>query len=353
MRVDDFLDEVAAETGIAGSEEPIQVSVVSDVLGRDYGLSGGLIPIATEKDDTFRLEAGGRPYLVKVSPSSEAADIVDLQTSALLHLEEVAPELPVQRLVRTRAGGVAVELETDQAPSRTLRVFDFVPGTLLADAQPSAAQLGDAGAMLAKIGSTLAEFDHPREERLLLWDLAHFHRLRRLLDSVRDPGHRSLAERVMDEFEQEVVPVLGTLRRQVVHGDYSPYNVVVEPGASPFITGVIDFGDTVRTTTVFDIAVMTANQIGRDEHDPWAAAAAFIRGYRAERALDDTELATLRIAGLARLALRALVAEWRAEQSPDRQEYVMSHASHDWIHLAVAASTDRRDVARLLSAHTC
>ena len=354
MADDRFLQRVVAETGLVGNADPVPEAVVADMVARDYGLRGALTRIATEKDDTFRLDTDDRPYLVKISSASEDPAFVDLQTAALVHVESVAPELPVQRLVRTRRGGSSIALRDACGPfPRTLRILTFIPGTLLAGVRPTADQLAKVGAMLAGVATALAGFGHAHDERLLLWDLVHFPRLRGLLDSVRDPAHRKLAGTVVEEFEAGVVPRLGSLRRQVVHGDFSPYNVVVAPDAPGFVTGVIDFGDTVRTATVFDVAVMTANQIGRDEHEPWSSAAAFLRGYHAENPLDEHELATLRVAGMARLALRALVAEWRAEHSPDRYEYLMSHAGDDWLHLEVAAASDPGDVNRLLSACAC
>ncbi len=44
-----------AESGLGSSHVPIDVELVSILLERDYHLSGRLQPLATEKDDTFRL----------------------------------------------------------------------------------------------------------------------------------------------------------------------------------------------------------------------------------------------------------------------------------------------------------
>lgn len=44
----------------------------------------------------------------------------------------------------------------------------------------------------------------------------------------------------------------------MIHGDYSPYNVLVDPGTDSFVTGVIDFGDSMRSALIFDPAVSLA-----------------------------------------------------------------------------------------------
>lgn len=133
--------------------------------------------------------------------------------------------------------------------------------------------------MIARVTRGLADFRHPRYERRLLWDITHFHKLGELLEHVEQSEHPRLAEGVMVEFEERVVPSLGSLRRQVVHGDFSPHNVIASPGNDPFITGVIDFRDAVRTALISDLAVGIANQIGKDPEAPWGRAGDFAAGY--------------------------------------------------------------------------
>lgn len=121
MADDRLLQRVAAETGLVRNADPVPETVVAEMVARDYDLRGALTRIATEKDDTFRLDTDDRPYLVKISSASEDPAIVDLQTAALVHMESVAPELPVQRLVRTPWGGSSIALTDASGPfPRTL-----------------------------------------------------------------------------------------------------------------------------------------------------------------------------------------------------------------------------------------
>lgn len=87
---------------------------------------------------------------------------------------------------------------------------------------------------------------------------------------IPDAEDRSLAERALARFDEVVVPKLGTLPRQVVHGDANDYNVLVEEVAlSPLPDGasatnelpveqlagigVFDFGDMVETARVCNL----------------------------------------------------------------------------------------------------
>jgi Ser/Thr protein kinase RdoA (MazF antagonist) len=338
------------ESGLASSHEPIETSTVDDLLARHYRLGGHLERLATEKDDTFRLRTGTDDHLVKVSPPDEPVAVVALQTAVMRHLEAEAPHLPTQRVKETVEGSDNVPIETDDGGVRVLRVLDFVEGAVLARTNPDATQLAKAGQMLGRVDMALRSFGHPADERRLVWDLRYFDRLRELIAYAPDAAHRRLAQEVFRLFHEAVVPRLGELETQVIHGDYSPYNVLVDPRTDDFVTGVIDFGDSMRSALIFDPAVSLANLLGRTPRDPWHEAYDFVAGYERARPIKDTELPLLPVAALARLTLRALVTHWRAERVPDRREYLLEHAGDDWVNVERAMSVAQQEVVdRLLS----
>ena len=82
-----------------------------------------------------------------------------------------------------------------------------------------------------------------------------------------------------------MVPLLDTLTSQVgPDGDFSPFNVLVDPDKPDYVTGIIDFGDVVRTSVIFDISVTMANLLGATSAAPgsthftsWMAIGASVR----------------------------------------------------------------------------
>ena len=335
----EFFDAVASESGLLAGQSQLADSAVLELLEESYGLNGVLVRIPTEKDETFRLRDGEETYLVKVSPPDEDPVIVQLQTACMEHLERTAPELPVQRLVRCLGGDPQVLIPAPVGPfDRVLRVMRFLPGDLLASHEASAAQLQLVGSSLARLGLALQDFDHPRADRMLLWDLKHFHRMRPLLEHVDEKQKRSLAEDIFDQFDEKVVPLLDTLTSQIVHGDFSPFNVLVNPRRPDYVSGIIDFGDVVRTPVIFDISVTMANLLGADPGSPWEHALHVMDGYQSIRPLPDRELEALIVSAQARLLLRALITQWRASQLPQRRDYLLSHSKPDWDRLASTAA---------------
>jgi Ser/Thr protein kinase RdoA (MazF antagonist) len=214
----------------------------------------------------------------------------------------------------------------------------YMSGQMLANDKPSAAQLQSVGVSLARLNRALQDFDHPRADRRLLWDLKHFHRMRPLLDYVDDTARRSLAEDIFDQFDDRVVPLLDTLTSQVIHGDFSPFNILVDSSSPDYVSGIIDFGDAVRTPVIFDISVTMANLLGADPESPWERGLRVLEGYQNLRGLPVHELEALTVTAPARLLLRALITQWRATQLPERRDYLLSHSKPDWDRLAFAAA---------------
>jgi Ser/Thr protein kinase RdoA (MazF antagonist) len=339
-----FIDAVASESGLLAEQSQLADSTILELLEHSYGLKGTIVRIPTEKDETFRLRDEEETYLVKVSPPGEDPVIVHLQTACMEHLERTAPELPVQRVVRSLGGDPQVLIPSPGEPfDRVLRVMRYMPGDLLSTHEASAGQLQLVGSSLARLGLALRDFDHPRADRLLLWDLKHFHRMRPLLDYVDEQHKRSLAEDIFDRFDETVVPLLDTLTSQVVHGDFSPFNILVNPDRPDYVTGIIDFGDVVRTPVIFDISVTMANLLGAEPASPWKHALRVMEGYRSIRPLPHHELEALIVSAQARLLLRALITQWRASQLPQRRDYLLSHSKPDWDRLAATAAAPHQN----------
>lgn len=348
------LHELLDETGLLLDAPPVPEDLLLARLDSLYGLQGTLKRIATEKDHTFRLRATQGEFVVKVATPNESRDVVAFQVDLIAYLERQAVELPVQRLQRARDGATHTELrDGNGAPLGDVRVLRFVPGTILAEVDPSAAQLDMVGELLGRVDAVLERYHHPAEKRRHVWDISHFLLFEELGDCETDPVRRAIAKDVFDRFRLVVQPALHRLRRQTIHGDFSPFNVVVDALEPAFVTGVIDFGDAVECPVVFDPAVPIANYIREATGEPWAESAAFLRGYSRVQQLGELEVEVLTVAAVARLLLRALLNEWRSRIVPSRAEYLREHALHDWARLENALSFSwARGTAVLMEACT-
>lgn len=346
----DPLAKIIAATGVEADSEVMPAELVNELLVDEYGLAGDLTRINTEKDDTFRLDSDRGRFLVKIAPAAEDMSVVNLQSAAMVHLERHAPDIPAQRLI----SGVRQQVETpvrgQRGSTRVLRVLSYLEGVLLHEVTASAEQFNLVGAKLARLDVALQGFRHPCESRFFLWNLTHFMHTLPLVDYVDDPTRRDLAYWVYDQFDRLVVPVLADLETQTIHGDFNPFNVLVDPAAPEFVVGIIDFGDVMRSPTLFELSVTAGNLIGVDDVDPWASAAEVVRGYRQIHLVPAEVVELLAITAPARLLLRALVYGWRCVVDPRVRDYALSHSARDWHHLETAVAVGESAIRNTLNA---
>jgi Ser/Thr protein kinase RdoA (MazF antagonist) len=324
------VEQLFRASGLLGPSHHVDERRLLDVLREEYGVDGDLTRLDTEKDATFRLR-GERELLVKVSQPDEPLDVVRCQVDAVAWIEQQDPAIPVQSVLAARDGRRWRHfVDEDGRAHGVLRVHEFIQGTLLADEAPSPAQLRATGAMLGRVDVAMRGFSHPGEARAFVWDLARFATLEPLVELEPDEHRRSLARAVFDAYRTRVAPALADARTQVIHGDFSPYNSVVDPASDAYVTGVLDFGDTMRSPVVFDPAVLLGNFLLPAPLHPWAQARQLLDGYRTQFPLTDEEVHLVAVASVARVTLRALVANRRIAHDPERAAYVRHHARDDW-----------------------
>lgn len=325
------MQQLFEESGLTSRHEPIDELLVAAALQQHYGLEGTLERIDTEKDSTFRLRRESSDFLVKVSPPDEPQQVVLCQTDVIDWVERTDPTIPVQSVARTLEGANHHPMH-DGADTYlgTLRVLEFIPGTMLGEAYPSPAQLGQVGAMLGRVDLALQGFEHEGIERPLVWDIGRFMILEPLLEYETNPERRAMAEQVFDLYRQRLEPVRANLRAQVIHGDLSAFNAVVDPEHEDFLTGVIDFGDVQYGPLIFEPAVLFANHLSPAPANPWLISRDMLVGYQQVVPLSEEEIRLLAVASIARVTLRALVTNWRIVHVPERAEYLRMHAREDW-----------------------
>ncbi|WDD90240.1 phosphotransferase (plasmid) [Burkholderia sp. FERM BP-3421] len=295
-----------------------------------YGLRARATVLSGERDQNFRLLLDdGVGYVLKAAHPAEAPGVLDFQTCAQLHIERVAPAVPVPRLIPTLAGDHIHWHGDAPAERRAIRLVSLLPGLLLRDVPRTTRVRRALGATLARFDLALAGFTHPQAKHVLQWDLQHAHRLRGLLEFIDDDSQRSLAAAHMDHFERHVLPRLGVLRRQVIHNDLNAYNVMVDAHRHEQITGIFDFGDLVEAPLVQDLAVACAYQLA-DAANPLETAAECVSAYHGVCPLMSNEIALLPDLIAARLLVTVAITGWRARQYPDNRAYILRNNPLSW-----------------------
>jgi Ser/Thr protein kinase RdoA (MazF antagonist) len=317
------------------------------VAREQFGVEGALTPLASERDQNFRLAASdGRALVLKFANQLESRDVLAFQTEALRSIAASDPGLPVPRVCLGRAGA-AIAVARSAAGVHLVRLLTFLPGTPAIDRPRTAALRRAIGRLAGRLGWALSSFSHPADDHPLIWDMKQAAGIRPLCEAVPGRERRRLLARHFDRFADAILPRMMQLRTQVIHHDLNPNNIILDPARPGEITGIIDFGDMVRSPLIADLAVAAAHQI-YDQADPVAAAADLVAGYHAERPLETAELELLPALIATRYATRIAISAWRLAAFPEGSRYDPAINEMAWSTLERLASLDPVAVARRL-----
>jgi Ser/Thr protein kinase RdoA (MazF antagonist) len=305
-----------------------------------YGVLATATRLTGERDENFKLTAsGGAEYVLKIANSAESAAVTGLQIGALVHLQKLDAALPVPRILRTLDGEVEVRFADSTGFERMARILTFLPGRLLAESVRSSAQRAACGRLGGRLSCALGSFDHPAAQRAVIWDVRHVGYLSRLLEQMPRFPFRAIVSRLLARIAPQVEARLPALRRQVVHNDLNPRNLLVDPADESRVIGVIDFGDLTRTALIADVGVAAAELIPRDCGDPVSARECVCdvaRGYHECVPLSQPELAILGTLVAARLLMNVVVHEWHVHHNPSSRHFAPLDAEFMRVQLELA-----------------
>jgi len=311
----------------------------------DFG--GEATPLPSERDQNFRIDApGGATAVLKIANAGERPEVLELRNEALERLARAGLPYRFPRPLPTRSGAlvdrVRVDPEGNGPPARVprpgaategdehvVRLVAWVPGTPLAEIRPhTPALLAGVGTMLGEVDRALEGWSPPAAERELAWELERGRGVvEERVGGIRGPDERRLVERVVADFDDRAGPLLASLPRGVIHGDANDWNVLgaqaTAPGEQARVSGLLDFGDMVRSWRVAEVAIAAAYAM-LGKRDPLAAAGRVVSGYHAARPLSVAELEALYPLLRLRLALSVVMSAHQRRLRPDNPYLAVS-----------------------------
>ena len=337
--------------------EPLDDFASGELLAH-YGLIGEIERLPGELDSNYVVTSpDGRRFLLRLyAPDADSAEVA-MQADVLGFLQQHAPEIPVQRVVADRAGRALASVSAPSGGARFLRLSTWLDGDVWARAVPStkahrAASAASLGTLLARLDRSLVAFDHPGADRQHRWDLARAGEVLDLVPlidgtTIADNNKRDAVDRVLHHFVDVVAPRLSHLPRQVIHNDANDYNVLLD-GAGK-VSGLIDFGDIVRSWRINEVAIACAYaMIGAP--DPIGSVLPLVAAYHDEYPLDETEADVLFDLILTRYAMSICLAASQIRDNPTNTYLLISQ--HDvWDSLQTLLARNRHfEIMRLRAA---
>ncbi len=303
----------------------------STALQQFWGIDARLTPLDGEYDLNFRVDtAGGPPLILKVMRRGCDPALIDLQIKALIHVANLAPEVPMPRVVQTQDGALVVTAKDDAGQDRLLWLQSALPGICYAKFKPQSPALAqDIGRQAGKLAVALKTFHHPALVRDFKWNLMQADWIATESDAIESSARRALVQEICAEFAA-LRPRLATLPIQAVHNDLNDYNILVGPvGGIPQATGLIDLGDICAAPRVCDLAIAAA-YTALDHPAPEAVLSALVAGYHAEYPLTGPEIDMLWPLLRMRLAKSVVNSTLMARETPNDPYVTISQAPAWW-----------------------
>ena len=267
-----------------------------------FEIAGELEPLPSERDQNFKISTSdGICYVLKIANATESQDVLELQNLAMAHINDrwhsSEMEGPVCPQVFVSVDGDSISLiDSEDGLKHFVRLVSYLPGKPLAQVRPHGIELlAGVGRFFGLVDRLLEDFDHPAAKRDFHWDLKQAGKV--VADNVEliaDDHRRNIVSRFLGRFSEQTLPHLSALRHSIIHNDGNDYNILVRPHHtwSHRISGVIDFGDMLRTVTVAEPAILCAYaMLGKD--DPLLVAGTIIQAYHQSNPLTEKELSVL------------------------------------------------------------
>ena len=312
---------------IAAEPPDLDAAEAEALVAEHYGFQASARPLVSERDQNFLITAAdGDVSILKVANAAEPREVTRFQIDALLHIENHGDDaLCVPRIISCNSGDSAFEIRTRQG-EHLCRMVTFLPGKLMGESAASSIVARSLGGTLARLDLALSEYTHPGEQQPLLWDMKKATALRRLLPQVSRERDRSLLAATLEEFESLSLTAFEALPWQVIHNDANPANVLLNDNG--VVSGLIDFGDMLRSPRIIELAVAAA-YLRVFEGNPLAMIVELVAGYHAVAPLERAEVAALHTLIKTRLASTVLILAWRSQLREPDDDYLSAASASE------------------------
>ncbi len=306
----------------------------SQIAKEHFNITVEAIKLDGYVDENFMLTtASDEKFLLKIS-SEENREQLNFQIKILEHLSNKNLPFQASKIIVDKEGNSLAEVSED----KSARLLSWVPGRLWATVNPKTESLRNKlGEAAGSLTMALLDFpprrtsEHPAAHRKLDWDLANS-------DWTNDHVNRFSGKQkeIIQHFQNrfsEIQPSYKNLPKSIVHNDLNDYNILVSSStvdsakvdhlSHPKISGFIDFGDSVFTQTINDLAIVLAYAI-MDLPDPLSAALEVINGYNEHYKFSEDELKCLFTLVGMRLIITVTSASLKKAEFPNDEYFVIS-----------------------------
>jgi len=300
---------------------------IRQLVKERFNLEGELSDLPSYADLNRQLtKSDGTRYIVKIAHCNQSREALDFENLAMVKLAQNNLSLKTPTLVISRDGNLIESINDDYQRRCFLRVITCLDGKLWAETDTdteSCRYATSLGRGLAEVDRALKQISHPLSRRYLNWDMRHSHLVvRHHGQSINDSSGRKKIERILRDYEAQVVPRYAELPVQIIHNDANDYNLLVDPDRQR-LSGLFDFGDMVESFRIAELAIAAAYAI-MGKQDIEAFLTALLVAYHEEYPLTAAEIDVFVIMVKMRLAVSLSLSSYQHSITPENDYLLVS-----------------------------
>ncbi|MDO5977862.1 aminotransferase class III-fold pyridoxal phosphate-dependent enzyme [Flavivirga spongiicola] len=302
----------------------ITAQQAEDILLDLFDIKGKASQLPGELDFNFRIKIENEEgYILKISRPDENENYLDFQQELLQYVEDNRDKLLAPKVIKDKNGHVISEITDTFGNQRKVRLLTWISGRVWSSVNPQLDHLRfSLGEQCGLLTLALQGFDHPEAHRDFDWDVAQSLWTKKHID-LFSSEEKDILSTFQQQFERSQSSY-SKLRKAVVHNDANDNNVIVsEDVLSPIVKAAIDYGDSVHTQIINDLAISCAYCI-MHHNDPLDAALPIIKGYHSTFPLEEEELAHLYTAIAMRLVISVTKSAINKIEEPDNDYLLIS-----------------------------
>ena len=256
--------------------------------------------------------------MLKISNPDEDRAVLEMQNACMQYIKDHDPSLQVPLAFKE------VKTIEYEGTSFFIRLVDYLPGQFLMNVDHHNDLLYELGSFLGRLRTAMNGFDHPAGHRDFPWDVAN-------VDFIKEHKHflnskKGIVDHFINQYEQNVLPIVSKLRKVLIHNDGNDHNVLVNENGK--INGIIDFGDMIYTFIACEPAVCMA-YVALEKDDPLEAIAQVLKGFHEKFPLTHDELLSVIYLVCMRSCITVTMAAYRKQLFPDNK-YISVTEDQAW-----------------------
>ena len=309
-------------------QTPTQVRITQEeaqaLLLKHYKIQGKLSPLVSYQDINFKVATENNDHFVlKIASPTEAQATLEYQNALLTHIANATKDFSTQHCILNTNGEALTVFQDAHGRDSYMRLLSWIPGRMWYSVKPQNEFLRESlGHTAGSITHLLETFDYPEAHREFEWDITQSLWTKKYL-TIFSEEEKNLILHFQNLFESHK-KAYSALRKSVVHNDINDHNIIVSSDLTqPKVSGIIDFGDTLHTQVINDVAI-TCTYAMMEHPDPLGAALPIVKGYHKAFPLEDDELQHLYNCIAMRLVISVTKSALSKEKDPDNSYLTVS-----------------------------